>query len=92
MEEIMLEFEVLSRHNSEGTEENCKNNSDAIPGLWAEILIKHAIHSSTKLNNVNTLQNIFKSKEICQYIHMHNAYKTKHKFGQIMMALWSVRF
>ena len=40
-EEIMLEFEVLSRHNSEGTEENGKNNSDAIPGLWAEILIKH---------------------------------------------------
>jgi len=88
----MLEFEILSRHNSEETEENCKNNSDAIPGLWAEILIKHAIHSSTIFNNVNTVQNIFKSKETFQYIHMHNAYKTEQKFGQIMMALWTVRF
>jgi hypothetical protein len=53
---------------------------------------KHAIHSSTTFNNVNTTQNMFKIQDIFQNIHMHTAYKTEHNFGQIMMALWSVRF
>jgi len=53
---------------------------------------KLAIHSTTTFNNVNTVQNMFKSQEIFQYICTHTAYKTENYFGQIIRALWNVRF
>jgi hypothetical protein len=69
-EEIMLEFEVLSRHNSYELRKTAKKNSGYIWSLGRDFnpqATKHATHSSTTFSNVNTVQNMFKNKEVFQY-------------------------
>jgi hypothetical protein len=66
----MLEFEVLSRHNSDELRKTAKKlryNTWSLGRDFNPQATKHATHTSTTFSNINTVQNMFKNKEVFQY-------------------------